>query len=740
VTLAEIRTGIRQLGFGGERPIRVLGDEGAAVLKLPSILVVTSEPSNATVLLNDTEKGATPAQITILVPGAYQLYLVKELHRETAKQTVEIASARGQKVVATPYQLIPITIYGTVQDFDKEIMKSVDVQIQGTAYQQAVAEDGSFSFEKGQTYGLLEQGKTYEMLAQSLDGLYLGKASFTFRGTEDIRLSISLAQSNWLEIAGQRLALGNAGAAVATLDSKLQESSKDELLQDETFASIQPALVQLFLTHMKGKIESEPDNLKWHIVAARLAELSYDVPTARRHWKAITAGADKGTEEYRRAIYRLRQTDPIRRPWIIILGLVCAAAILAILGAVGLHVRKRVRLSKFREIPNPYIAGKPISERDMFFGREDVFAFIRDKFSRDAKDITIVLHGGRRTGKTSIMYQIANGRLGRDFMPVFIDMQEMAGVDAHDFFRIIAQKVSEVHRAAVDLSEDDRTKLDELYRNLEDKSKPAYQSFNDFLTSVSSTLEDKYIIFLIDEYEILERKVNEGDITHEIFGYLRHLMQNMDNLAFIFAGSSDFGRRQRKEWALVFNMAQPREVSFLTRENALALITEPVKDYMRYEKEAVERVLRLAAGHPFFTQAMCFQIIENMNDKQQNRVTMEYVDEACNELVENAPFHLAFIWGELTPEEKVMVALLAEVLPDGLAYASADDIISKQSYYELEYDQATVNKSLARLAEEHLVEAKPRSEEHRFRMDLIRAWIQSEHPTWGVLKEVQNNE
>jgi hypothetical protein len=137
---------------------------------------------------------------------------------------------------------------------------------------------------------------------------------------------------------------------------------------------------------------------------------------------------------------------------------------------------------------------------------------------------------------------------------------------------------------------------------------------------------------------------------------------------------------------------------------------------------------------------MCFQIIENMNDRQQNRVTMKDVDEACHELVENAPFHLAFIWSELTSEEKVMVALLAEVPPDGSAYASIDDIISRQSYYELEYDRATVNKALARLVEDHLVEAESGTENYRFRMDLIRAWIQSEHPTWGVLKEVQNNE
>jgi hypothetical protein len=44
------------------------------------------------------------------------------------------------------------------------------------------------------------------------------------------------------------------------------------------------------------------------------------------------------------------------------------------------------------------------------------------------------------------------------------------------------------------------------------------------------------------------------------------------------------------------------------------------------------------------------------------------------------------------------------------------------------------------LLEEHLVEKTPEEEAHRFRMDLIRAWVQAEHPTWGVLKEVQSDE
>ena len=49
---------------------------------------------------------------------------------------------------------------------------------------------------------------------------------------------------------------------------------------------------------------------------------------------------------------------------------------------------------------NPYIAGNPITGSEMFFGRQDVFRFIRETLVGRYQDNAIVLYGGRRTGKT----------------------------------------------------------------------------------------------------------------------------------------------------------------------------------------------------------------------------------------------------------------------------------------------------------------------------------------------------
>ncbi|MCH8346618.1 MAG: ATP-binding protein, partial [Chloroflexi bacterium] len=71
---------------------------------------------------------------------------------------------------------------------------------------------------------------------------------------------------------------------------------------------------------------------------------------------------------------------------------------------------------------NPYIAGNPVTGTQMFFGREDVFEFIQQTLIGRHQNNIIVLYGQRRTGKTSILYQMRR-HLGPDYLHVLIDLQ-----------------------------------------------------------------------------------------------------------------------------------------------------------------------------------------------------------------------------------------------------------------------------------------------------------------------------
>jgi hypothetical protein len=79
----------------------------------------------------------------------------------------------------------------------------------------------------------------------------------------------------------------------------------------------------------------------------------------------------------------------------------------------------------------------------MFYGREDDFRYVRTKLEGTSQGVVIVFCGERRAGKSSILYQVAGGRLGDRFIPVFIDLQEMVIASDSEFFGRISRVISE---------------------------------------------------------------------------------------------------------------------------------------------------------------------------------------------------------------------------------------------------------------------------------------------------------
>src|SRR5437867_4790574 len=91
--------------------------------------------------------------------------------------------------------------------------------------------------------------------------------------------------------------------------------------------------------------------------------------------------------------------------------------------------------------PNPFIVGNPVRGRSMFFGREAEFELVRNRFQHSERGGVLIFCGERRSGKTSILFQILDQRLGPDFIPVLIDMQSMAIASEADFLGKIAQEI-----------------------------------------------------------------------------------------------------------------------------------------------------------------------------------------------------------------------------------------------------------------------------------------------------------
>jgi len=181
-------------------------------------------------------------------------------------------------------------------------------------------------------------------------------------------------------------------------------------------------------------------------------------------------------------------------------------------------------------IENMYISGQPIPpEREgVFVGREDLFAKIRENLDATHKP-TLVLHGQRRTGKTSVLLQLPN-RLPADHIPVYVDLQATATVDGLNRFlyRLAHKAVQEA---------DDKRRMALPPVDMEDFDHRGPHAFYEWLDLTRQRLDGRLLLFTLDEFEKIEEAIDQGTMEVAILDVLRHLIQHHSAwLVLLFAG------------------------------------------------------------------------------------------------------------------------------------------------------------------------------------------------------------
>ena len=381
----------------------------------------------------------------------------------------------------------------------------------------------------------------------------------------------------------------------------------------------------------------------------------------------------------------------------------------------------------FKTISNPYIVGNPIKTKKMFYGREDDFEFIRRKLESGTKSYIIVLSGERRSGKTSILFQILNGELGDNFIPILIDMQTMAGLkNEAEFFEKFAQETVK-HL-------DHDFKL-ENYNFISENVSP-YRIFSQLLEDIHKVYPEKNKLFLIDEYELIEIKSSEGSLSPNFVPFLSGILESEKHISFVFTGSRTLEQRGNNFWQNLFGKSLFRNVSFLSEQDTKRLITQPVDEQISFDPPVLDAIYRLTAGQPFYTQIVGQNIVDFVNENKRNHITLEDLNYIVNEILENPLPQMIYFWNSLPQSQMLMLSILAEILETPQQMINAREIIKqiKKKKLGIELDAHLINTILEGLY--HLKYAQKSDGKYCFQIDLMRQWIKRDHSIWRVMKEV----
>jgi tetratricopeptide (TPR) repeat protein/Cdc6-like AAA superfamily ATPase len=296
------------------------------------------------------------------------------------------------------------------------------------------------------------------------------------------------------------------------------------------------------------------------------------------------------------------------------------AAFAGALGLVGLGVgAQRVRRQNARRRRfNPYIAGAPVLDDDMFYGREQLTRRMLGMLHRNSLMIT----GERRIGKTTFLHHLKRvleedeGTEWR-FFPVIVDLQ---GVPEEAFFHAIMSEVVDALSLAPATREALRFAPEPGGYDARDFSHDLQQVIAELRTRTPRRVK---LALLIDEVDVL------NEYSETVNQRLRGIFMKSfsENLVAVMSGVA-IRRRWKSEVSPWYNFFDEIELQPFTREEAEALIRDPVKGVFRFAPDAVELILELSRLRPYLVQKLCVHAMSRMLENGRSTVRRDDVEAA----------------------------------------------------------------------------------------------------------------
>lgn len=388
---------------------------------------------------------------------------------------------------------------------------------------------------------------------------------------------------------------------------------------------------------------------------------------------------------------------------------------------------------EFTPIPNPYRPGTPLRRNSsVFYGRESLFEFIAENAGNWTQRNILILVGQRRAGKTSVLLNLEK-HLPSHLIPVYIDCQSLGvtpGMPAlfHDIAWLIADVLA-ARDIDIDVPEIPTWEAD-----------PVNQLQRHFLPKVRQLIDANSTLLLVfDEFEAFESLVDDGILPSTFFNYLRHLMQHSEGLSFVFVGTRHLEAMSADYWSVMFNIALYQRITYLREESATRLITEPVSPYLLYDDLAIDKILRVTAGHPYFLQLVCYSLVQQANNQRKGYVTISDVNVALDEMLTLGEVHFAYLWQRSSYTEQAILTAVSHMTDHNHPFRP-EEFIEFLEPYGIHLHATEVSAALNTLVEREIMnEVRDGvTTQYELHLGLVALWV-AQHKSLSKLHASSTN-
>lgn len=293
-------------------------------------------------------------------------------------------------------------------------------------------------------------------------------------------------------------------------------------------------------------------------------------------------------------------------------------------GSVEKSVQITVDSGKFEEIRNPYNTGNPVEKDDMFFGRDELI----ERLAKSLKDDTtrcVIIYGQKRSGKSSIFKHL-RGKLEDKFVVLSFS----TGLDITSekkFYNCVRDEFSEY-------LEDNRFD-DDIIEKFENFDVSDLLSFQRFVRKANREVckpQNKELLLMIDEFTALYEYMKNPDYSlgKENFMDKWKAMSEQNLFKSALIGQDNMPEFIRA-YPNQFQVTELIRVSYLEKEYAVKLITEPIRSKdgnSRFLHGAENKIEDWFNGQPYYIQTYCKKLVDYLNfKKDKSSITMAVAEK-----------------------------------------------------------------------------------------------------------------
>lgn len=298
--------------------------------------------------------------------------------------------------------------------------------------------------------------------------------------------------------------------------------------------------------------------------------------------------------------------------------------------------------NEFDEIRNPFAAtadSGPVQDEKMFYGRSEFIDNIKNTILESASKC-VIIYGQKRSGKSSVLFHLKKqlNQSAKAFCISFSLGEIVEDLSAQTFYYKV---LSEIEDSLESMRSDENLIPKFSAPTLSELKEAPSLIFNDYMKKFrkecSSTegWENKNLVLLIDEFTYIYTAIQKEFLSDQFMKTWKSFVEKSFFTSILIG--QDIMPKFKMAYQNEFGIAEDKRLSYLSKEDAIKLIEEPIWDAKRnrsrYLGKAMELILDYTSSNPYYIQIFCARLVEHMNNQKAISVTEADVYEVAQTFI-----------------------------------------------------------------------------------------------------------